>query len=250
MVAVNPQSQAKRILILFSDTGGGHRAAATALEEALLTVDPSICISSADPLIKQGPALIRQLTALYSPIIKRSRPAWGAVYHTSNFRATFAAIRAVLGRQVRRVVAELLTEYDPDLVLSVHPLLNHVSHQAIRKGSRPRALMTVITDLVDIHRGWIFPRSDLIVVPTEQAREACLARRAQPDRIKLLGLPIDLRFRPPAPGEQAALRRFFGLQETAFTILICGGGEGSGRLWQQVKALAEDANPWQLIVVC
>lgn len=235
---------------MFSDTGGGHRAAAQALEQALHTVDPDVRASTADPLLQNGSAVVRQLTSLYSPIINRARPAWGAVYHTSNTRAAFAAVRAVFGRQVRSVVSELLSERDPDVVLSVHPLLNHVSYQAIRSSSRPRGLMTVVTDLVDLHRGWIFPRSDLIVVPTEKALLTALRRRAEPDRVRMLGLPIDLRFRPPALGEKAALRRFFGLREDLFTILISGGGTGSGRIYQQVKALARDSNPWQLVVVC
>jgi len=51
----------------------------------------------ADPLIGQGPTVVRRLASLYSPVIRRSRAAWGAVYHTSNTRAAFAAIRAVFG---------------------------------------------------------------------------------------------------------------------------------------------------------
>src|SRR5207248_10040115 len=91
---------APRVLILFSDTGGGHRAAARALTDALKLLDPTSVIAVADPLIGQGPALVRRLASLYSPVITRSRAAWGAVYHTSNTRATFAAIRAVFGPPV------------------------------------------------------------------------------------------------------------------------------------------------------
>ena len=151
----------------------------------------------ADPLIGQGPAVVRRLASLYSPVIRRSRAAWGAVYHSSNTQPTFAAIRAVFGPAVRKVLRQLLKQHDPDVVLSVHPLLNHVAHQAIRKSGRPRALMTVITDLVDFHRGWTFSQADLVVAPTERARRVALRRRVPAERVKLLGLPVDLRFRPP-----------------------------------------------------
>lgn len=238
------------MLILFSDTGGGHRAAARALTDALKQLDRSCIITVADPLIGQGPAIVRRLASLYSPVIRRSRAAWGAVYHSSNTRATFAAIRAVFGPGVRRVVVQLLKQHDPDVVLSVHPLLNHIAYQAIRKSGRPRALMTVITDLVDFHRGWTFSHADLVVAPTESARKVALRRRVPADRVKLLGLPVDLRFRPPAPREKQALRRRFGLDEHRFTILMMGGAAGVGNLANQVRELAEDAHPWQLIVVC
>lgn len=204
----------------------------------------------ADPLIGQGPGVVRRLASLYSPVIQRSRTAWGAVYHTSNTKPAFAAIRAVFGRGVRNVVVDLLKSHDPDVVLSVHPLLNHISHQAIRKSGRPRALMTVITDLVDFHRGWTFSQADLVIAPTELARQVALRRRVPADRVKLLGLPVDLRFRPPAPGEKQALRRRFGLEENRFTLLVMGGGAGVGHLAQQVRVLASEPYQWQVIAVC
>ncbi len=244
-----PAGDSPRILILFSDTGGGHRAAARALTDALKLLDPSCIVTVADPLIGQGPTVVSRLASLYSPVIRRSRAAWGAVYHTSNTRPAFAAIRAVFGPGVRKSVIDLLKSHDPDVVLSVHPLLNHISHQAIRKSGRPRALMTVITDLVDFHRGWTFSQADLVIAPTELARKVALRRRVPVDRVKLLGLPVDLRFRPPAPGEKQALRRRFGLDEGRFTVLVMGGAAGVGHLTQQVRALAWEPYQWQLVVV-
>ncbi len=110
--------------------------------------------------------------------------------------------------------------------------------------------MTVITDLVDFHRGWTFSQADLVVAPTERARKVALRRRVPADRVKLLGLPVDLRFRPPAPGEKQALRRRFGLDEHRFTILVMGGAAGVGHLAAQVRMLASERQPWQLVVVC
>jgi 1,2-diacylglycerol 3-beta-galactosyltransferase len=245
-----PNGASPRVLILFSDTGGGHRAAARALTDALKQLDPRCVVTVADPLITQGPEVVRRLASLYSPLIQRSRVAWGAVYHSSNTKPTFAAIRAVFGRGVRNAISELLQQHDPDVILSVHPLLNHVAHQAIQKGRRPRALMTVITDLVDFHRGWTFSQADLVVAPTELARKVALRRRVPADRVKLLGLPVDLRFRPPAPGEKLALRRRFGLEETRFTVLAMGGAAGVGNLLKQVRVLAWEPHQWQVVAVC
>ena len=242
----------QRILILYSNTGGGHRAAAHALEMAIQQLDPDARVEQLDPLMgeQSSSRLVRRLASLYSPLIQRSPPLWGAIYHGFNNRPAFAAVRGVFGGYVRKILTRELARFDPDLVISVHPLLNHVAWQTIRRGPRPRGLVTVITDLVDFHLGWMFPRSDLVVVPTEMARRECLAAGVPEARLRLLGLPVDLRFRPPAPGEQAALRRRFGLDESRFTILVAGGGEGSGKLLQQVRALARREAHWQLIVVC
>ena len=249
----SPAAAGTSILILFSDTGGGHRAAARALEQAILQLEPTARVSKLDPLldVETSPRLVRRLAGLYSPIIQRSPALWGALYHGLNNRPAFAAVRGVFGGRIRRILTEALREGDPDLVLSVHPLLNHVSWQAIRRAGRPRGLVTVITDLVEFHLGWMFRHSDLTVVPTDRAREECLAAGLPEARVKLLGLPVDLRFRPPAPGEKAALRRRFGIDQKRFTILVSGGGEGSGKLLTQVRSLARrESGEWQLIVIC
>ncbi len=213
-------------------------------------IDPSARVAAADPLIGQGRPLVRRLASLYSPLIQRARPAWGAIYHGSNVRPVFALIRAAFGWQVRAVIRELIDRHDPDVLVSVHPLLNHVGHQAIQRCGRPRGLMTAITDLVETHRGWASPTADLVVVPTESARQQCLRWRVPAERIRLLGLPVDLRFRPPAPGEKAALRRRFGLSEDRMTILVAGGGEGTGKLLEQVRVLSRGERSWQVIAVC
>ena len=241
------------ILILFSDTGGGHRAAARALEQAIFQLEPAATVNKLDPLlgVDTSPRLVRRLAGLYSPIIQRSPALWGALYHGLNNRPAFAAVRGVFGGRIRRILTAAVHEHDPDLVISVHPLLNHVAWQAIRRGGRPRGLVTVITDLVEFHLGWMFRHADLTIVPTEKARLECLAAGLPDSRVRLLGLPVDLRFRPPAPGEKASLRRRFGLDQKRFTILVSGGGEGSGKLLTQVRALARrDGSDWQLIVIC
>jgi 1,2-diacylglycerol 3-beta-galactosyltransferase len=193
---------------------------------------------------------VRQLASLYPKIIQRSGSAWGLIYHASNTRPAFAALRGLFGSEVRRVIGEQLKTQDPDVILSVHPLLNHVAEAAIRRSGRPRGLMTVVTDLIDLHRGWALPDADLVVVPTEEASQVVRGLGVPADRVLPLGLPVDLRFRPPAPGEKQALRRRFGLEEGRPTLLVLGGGDGSGKMLQQVRALAWGEHDWQVIAVC
>jgi len=246
----HPPGRSPAVLILFSDTGGGHRAAARALDEALRTVEPEIEIAWADPLIRQGSAIARRISSLYPTIIKRSPPTWGAIFHASNTAPSFAAIVAALRSQLVGVLQQQLRLADPDVVISVHPLLNHVTAAVLQRESRARGLMTVVTDLIDVHRGWLCRRADLIVVPTQQAYRAALRRRMLSERLRLFGLPVDLRFRPPMPGEPAVVRRRLGLDAQRSTVLVAGGGEGSGSLWDQVLALALEPHPWQVIAVC
>jgi 1,2-diacylglycerol 3-beta-galactosyltransferase len=219
-----------RILVRFSDTGGGHRASALALADAIRALEPTARVGMFDPLIGAGPPLVRRVTSLYAAAIKSSPAAWGAIYHTSNLRPAFAALRATLGTRVIRVLGARIQEVEPDVVLSVHPLLNHLARTTIRRAGDDRPLVTVVTDLVRFHRGWACPDARLVVVPTEEARGLVVRYGVPPARVSLLGLPIDPRFRPALAGERAELRRRFQLDADRSTILVTGGGEGAGNL--------------------
>lgn len=213
-------------------------------------MEPRTTVAMADPLIVDGQPVVRRLASLYSPLVRRSRLGWAAVYHGSNNRAAFTALKLVFGPGVKRTLRARIEACRPDLVISVHPLLNEIAWTVI-SGVRARpALVTVVTDLVDLHRGWLFPGSDLVVVPTQHAVDACRRRRLPGERVAALGLPVDLRFRPCVAGERSAIRRTLGLDEDRFTILVSGGGEGSGRLLLQVRRLTRPAHPWQVIAVC
>jgi 1,2-diacylglycerol 3-beta-galactosyltransferase len=237
------------ILILFSDTGGGHRAAASAIDGALHELDPRVRVEWCDPLLAEGHPTVRRVVSLYAGIVQRAPATWALVYHVFDSGPAFALLQAAFGAQVRMVVGKRLREFDPDLVLSVHPLLNHVLWRTLEH-DRPRGLMTVVTDLVRIHRGWRWRRADLTVVATEEAHRSLLAAGFSPQRVALLGLPLDGRFHPAAAGEAGRLRRALGLEPDRPTVLVVGGAEGSGRLLEQVRALAEHPYPWQVIAVC
>lgn len=194
--------------------------------------------------------MVRRLASLYSPLIRRSRLAWGAVYHGTNNRPAFTVMRLLFGPGVLGILRARLRETSPDVVVSVHPLLNEIAWRALRSAGTATPLVTVVTDLVDLHRGWLFRRADLVVVPTEDALTACRRRRMPAERVRLLGLPVDPRFRPPGPAERGAVRLRLGLEAERFTILVSGGGEGSGKLLEQIRRLAWLPRPWQVIAVC
>ena len=209
-----------------------------------------MAVTWCDPLIGQGRLFARRVTSLYPVIIRRSPTAWGTIFHATNTAPAFAAVRAVLRAQVPAVLQAQLAATDPELVLSVHPLLNHVTAAILRRRRRRAPLVTVVTDLAQVHRGWACRSAALVVVPTEMARAGVLRWGVSPSRVRVLGLPVDLRFRPPEPGERDSIRRRLGLQPERPTVLVAGGGEGSGGLLEQVRALALAPQPWQLIVVC
>jgi UDP-N-acetylglucosamine:LPS N-acetylglucosamine transferase len=237
------------VLLLYSDTGGGHRAAARALRGAIRGLAPELDVVLLDPLLGEGPRVASRLAALYPLVARGCRPCWSAAYHATDTRATFGALQRALGAGVRRAVARRLAALRPALVLSVHPLVNHAAAAAAAAAGGP-PLGVVTTDLVAMHRGWACPAAALVAVPTEPARDAALRLGVAAGRLLVTGVPIDPAFRPARPGEAAALRRRLGLDPGRATLLLASGGDGAGPVLEHVRALAGPASPWQVVVVC
>src|SRR5215475_9401693 len=88
------------VLFLVADTGGGHRAAAAALIEALARRYPGqLSAVECDPL--GGPsahAVLRWITRLYGPLIRWAPWLWGALFHVSNSPAAMRLIHSTLLR--------------------------------------------------------------------------------------------------------------------------------------------------------
>ena len=74
----------KKILILFSDTGGGHRAASVAIMEALRQLDPDVESVMRDGLVDGGPWPLNRSPAIYSFAMKWCRWTWAFAFHLWN----------------------------------------------------------------------------------------------------------------------------------------------------------------------
>jgi 1,2-diacylglycerol 3-beta-galactosyltransferase len=236
----------RRILFLFSDTGGGHRSAAEAVVEALDRNYPQRYQSElVDVLKTYAPLPLNHLPAIYPRIVRLPR-AWGAGYRISDGHGRARALTAAAWPYVRAAARRLVQEQAPDLAVSVHPLLNAPVIKALGKSHPP--FLTIVTDLVTTHALWYHRRVSLCLVPTEQARERALACGLRPDQVQVVGLPVSWRFCQP-PGDPERLRADLGWPADRSMVLLVGGGEGMGPLLETARAIAGIGIDFGLAVV-
>ncbi len=240
-------SGAKRILFLFSDTGGGHRSATEALIEALNLEFPG----QFDPVMVDFfrdyyPAPLNKAPEIYPPM-SRVPQAWGLSFKVSNSRTRTDALTTLSYPYLRRAAKRLVQENPADLIVSVHPLVNNHLARAMRKAPRP--FITVVTDMVSTHAFWFDRRADLVVVPTTQARERAIRYGIPAGNLRVVGLPVSERFRTPLH-DRDEWRRKKGWRTDRPVILVVGGGDGLGGVKRIAKALNEDDLEATLVVVC
>ncbi len=242
------------LLFLIADTGGGHRAGATAVARRIEADRPGeFDIQIVDPVATGSPAVLGRTAALYGPLIQHARWLWAGMYHATNSRAAVSVMRRSVLRPVRDTVAGLLNSSGPAAVVSFHPLLNHLAAEAVRAGPAPRTpVITVITDLVDVHAGWASRDVDAVVIPSPGGLDRCRRAGIPANRCHQLGLPVDSAFTEPLPSaeERRALRARLGLAEDRFTVLVCGGADGSGSLDRRARAIADAGLDVGLAVIC
>lgn len=243
----------RRLLFLIADTGGGHRAAATAVERQMTAASPGeFDITILDPFTSAKPKVIGGTAGLYGPITRHARWLWGGLYHSTNSRPAVALLERTVLRSVTSAVTEAIDQLDPACVVSFHPLLNHISVRAVRSRTPRIPVVTVITDLVDIHVAWECRDVDAVVVPSPGGLDHCRRAGIPATRCHDYGLAVDRKFTelPGDPAGIAAIRRGLGLRTDSFAVLVCGGADGSGGIVKHARAIAAGSLDLDVVVIC
>ncbi len=234
------------ITFLFSDTGGGHRAASEAIIDALrCEYGDSINTQMVDFLKDYAPTPFNLLPEAY-PDMARRPELWKAMFEMSDGRSQARFVTSTFWPIVRKAAYKLIDENRSDLIVSVHPLATSFGGKALEKDRVP--FITVVTDLVSTHALWFNPRSDLTIVPTEMARRHALKYDLSPAKVRVLGLPILQTCIDPSE-DRPLLRRRLGWPTNQFTVLVVGGGEGMGPLAATATAIDESDLDLSLIIV-
>src|SRR5881227_193903 len=140
------------MLFLIADTGAGHRSAANAIRNAINLIsekeqaewlarqqnktEEAAIVSSAPPTYRieivdvfeeYSRFPLREAVKLYGPAIRYNPKIYGRVFHTSNQTRRVMAMETMATPLIHIGLIRLLSTVRPDVVVSIHPLLNHLT---------------------------------------------------------------------------------------------------------------------------
>lgn len=237
------------VLFAISDTGGGHRSAAVALRDALNEVSGnSVSSQIVDILRITGIPGVRDLPNLYDHLSTRWLRLYDLTFKLTNGVKVVDVISRLVYIQARRNIYKVLQEAQPRLVVVTHPLVHRLVCAACRTYNLPCRVVTVVTDLVSLHAAWAYPGVDLCLVPTDEAYRLMLRRGMKPSRLKRTGFPVHPKF-TSYEGSPKPARQELGLDPDRFTVLVTGGGVGSGNLAELVLEIQKQLPDKQILVV-
>jgi 1,2-diacylglycerol 3-beta-galactosyltransferase len=239
-----------KILILLSDTGGGHRAIARAVSWGLRqTAGGAAKIEELDIFAIEPIALHDRITRLYEPLLRRWPDLYGWLYHLSDRPGVYGALTVSARRHMVPKLRDAFSSVRPVLIVSVHPLANQLALDALQEVGCRIPYISVVTELVMVHRAWVEPDTACYAVATEETRQGVLKLGAPTERVYLTGLPVDERCGRRQPSV-TDLRLSLGLDPHRFTALFIGGGVGAGGIAERVKIAARSGFGGQIVVVC
>ncbi len=240
----------KTVDLVYFDAGGGHRAAALALQEAIaLQQRPwRVRLVNLTEVVDPGGSL-RRATGIDPEALYNRRLARGwTLGMAQELKLLQGLIRLAHGTLVRTLQQHWLRS-EPDLVVSLIPNFNRALYESLASALPGVPYATVLTDMADLPpRFWIEPGQEQhLVCGTPRAVEQARAAGYRSDQLSLTsGMVLHPSFHAPLRVDRALELPALGLDPARPTGLVLFGGQGSMQMLRIAKALQER----QLILLC
>jgi UDP-N-acetylglucosamine:LPS N-acetylglucosamine transferase len=243
----------RKIDFIYIDSGGGHRAAATALSEVirrqqrpwdLRLLNIQDLLNPID-FIRKSTGI--QFQEVYNIMLRRS---W--TLGTAQLIPVMHMLIRLLHRAQVRILEQYWKRSRPDMVVSLIPHYNRAFKEALERAWPGTPLVTVLTDIADYPpHFWIERQDQYVICGSNRAADQARALGLPSERIlRVSGMILNPKFYAPPNLDRGAARIRLGLRPDAPTGLVLFGGEGSIEMVKIARDL-NDARPGvQLILLC
>jgi len=244
----------ERIEFGFFDAGGGHRAAATALEMSIRSQGLSW-----DVRLTNLQELLDELDILKKTTGIRIQDCYNNMLRTGWTLGSTQLMR-VLQLTIRAYHSATLSlmechwkETNPEMVVSFVPHFNRALYESFHRAFPGRPFVTVLTDVADYPEHFWIERNQQqhFVCGSERAVAQARERGYSDDRIfRASGMILHPRFYEKPVDNRIEERERLGLRPNLPTGLILFGGHGSKEILKIADRLNQAALQLQLIIVC
>jgi len=244
----------ERIEFCFFDAGGGHRAAATALELSIRSQGLSwdVRLTNLQELLDELDILKKstgiRIQDCYNNML---RTGW-TLGSTQLMRVLQLTIRAYHSATLR-LLERHWRETNPDMLVSFVPHFNRALYESFHRAFPGRPFVTVLTDVADYPEHFWIERNQQqhFVCGSEHAVAQARERGYAEDRIfRASGMILHPRFYEKPVKDRILERERLALHRSLPTGLILFGGHGSKEILKIADRLNQAALQLQLIIIC
>ncbi len=233
------QNHTPKILIISSDTGGGHRSAAQAIAEGVKKFwKDDFAVVRIIKAVEESHHITEKLVNLYNWVL-RNRQHWMKYLYWAMNKIR-PETREFFQKRCIGYVRQQFEKWCPHIVVSVHPLTQHIFARILKELnlSEQIPLVTVVTDpCYGFWKAWACNDVSLYLVANEDARRQLIDYGVLPEKIKISGMPVHPKFHEVDEKVAQSARTAFGLSPDKFTVFVNAGWVGGGNIPQIFKEL-------------
>lgn len=185
--------QKRKLLVLTIGYGEGHNAAAYAIQQAAAKKEWEVLV--ADPCVEASPWIYSLTRKFYQFCVKQAPWLWGITYsQTENADWSKKSYTPIL-RRVTWCIRELLSDYNPDVILCTYPLYAYMLDSLRAEGACAVPYGVVVTDALEISKPWMQTKADVVYLTDEYSLEQVMERYAiKADKLYAGGFPVRASF--------------------------------------------------------
>jgi processive 1,2-diacylglycerol beta-glucosyltransferase len=231
------------VLILTSNTGGGHRSAANALENSLTNLSPGRILVKMTQVLEESHIFSRSGANLYNLLLRD---------HQNLMKYYFWAVNKLKPNESKLVFKSamgyglrLFEKVMPNVIVSVHPMTQHFFAYILKRLHLQDKipLLTVVTDPYHgFWKGWACEDVSQYYVASENAKQQLIDFGVGNRKIQVVGMPVHSKFKPVSELEKRSLKVSLGLDPDKFTVFVNSGWIGGGNIPQIYEALIRDGS--------
>lgn len=234
-------------LIMTCGTGGGHNAAARAMQEELERRGHRARVLN--PYTLHSDALARRIDRTYVAMAQRAPDLFGAAYSLGNAyrRLPFRSPVYHVNSGMAHLLRQELEAHPCDVILCTHLFPAEIITQMKRRGMAVPPCIFIATDYVCIP----FTEEtdcDAYVIPAADLAGDFIRRGLPRARLQPLGIPVSSAFETDV--SRAEARRVLGLEEEGRLALISGGSMGASQIGAIARRLHDCGGAWRAVIIC
>ena len=210
------------ILLFYASYGSGHLSAATAIEQYIRENYPYAKTLKIDCVEYINKSINKISTSAYKSIILKTPMLWGQVYKLLK-NDTILDITQFSNRFMAKKIFTLFEDFEPDLVISCHPLGGQITSFLKSHKKTNCKLATVMTDFAS-HKQWLIGKdyTDYFFVSNIEMKTSLISEGIYPNKIYVSGIPISPNFYKNYNKEN--IYKSLNIEKNKKNIIFFGGG--------------------------
>jgi len=196
---------------------------------------------------RRAPIFLRDSAADYDRLIKNAPDLYRFGYNASDNEIPNFLIESLLTVSLYEIMRDMVRDLNPDAIVTTYPMYQAplTSYFTINRYHVP--LITVVTDLVSVHRMWFSPNVELCLVPTAEVKKLASNNGMAASKIHITGIPVSPAYAANRKSK-SEIRKGLGW-DLDLPTFIAVGSRRADRLVEALNVLNHFGKPLQVVAL-